>query len=276
MLEEVRAGAARIERVVGTTVGGRRFMDLAYADLGEGVTASACTAARCSRRCAAPRSAPARRVLAGAEVVQRRRMHELVDAGGATYGPYDLIVGADGARSTMRRFLGGARARSTSTAGARCGASSRTRRTPSTACSTSTSTARGGWRASCRPAPDAVSLFWSIRLDRHRGAAGGRACRRSATICCRWRRSRSRSWPACGRSTQLLPAAYRQVSLRALARRHARAARRRRARAQPAARPGREPRADGRRGAGRRAVARRVRARAAPRRRASTRSERGR
>src|SRR5262245_42571068 len=31
VLEEVRAGAARIERVVGTTIGGHRFMDLAYA-----------------------------------------------------------------------------------------------------------------------------------------------------------------------------------------------------------------------------------------------------
>ena len=30
VLDEVRAGAARIERVVGTTVGGRRFMDLAW------------------------------------------------------------------------------------------------------------------------------------------------------------------------------------------------------------------------------------------------------
>jgi len=37
VLEEVEAGAARIEQVVGTTVGGRRFMDLAYADLAEGV-----------------------------------------------------------------------------------------------------------------------------------------------------------------------------------------------------------------------------------------------
>src|SRR3954452_10571984 len=31
VLDEVRVGAARVERVVGTTVGGRRFMELAYA-----------------------------------------------------------------------------------------------------------------------------------------------------------------------------------------------------------------------------------------------------
>src|SRR4051794_39707248 len=37
VLDEVTAGAARISEVVGTTIGGRRFMDLAYAGLGEGV-----------------------------------------------------------------------------------------------------------------------------------------------------------------------------------------------------------------------------------------------
>ncbi len=40
----------------------------------------------------------------GAEVVDYRD-GVLTDAGGASYGPYDLVVGADGARSTMRRFL---------------------------------------------------------------------------------------------------------------------------------------------------------------------------
>ena len=104
VLEEVRAGAARIERVVGTTVEGRRFMDLAYAGLGRahglGVHRGALFTAL---RGAAER--------AGARVLRGRRGGaapadpSLVDAGGATYGPYDLIVGADGARSTMRRFL---------------------------------------------------------------------------------------------------------------------------------------------------------------------------
>ena len=71
---------------------------------GRASTASACTAARCSPRCAARRERAGAVLLPGVEVVQRRG-GALIDAGGARYGPYDLLVGADGARSTMRRFL---------------------------------------------------------------------------------------------------------------------------------------------------------------------------
>jgi len=104
ILDEVSAGAARIDHVVGTTVGGRRFMDLSYAGLGEGrhglgVHRGALFAALC--RAAKDAGAV---LMPGVEVVQRHG-GALVDAGGATYGPYDLLVGADGARSTMRRFL---------------------------------------------------------------------------------------------------------------------------------------------------------------------------
>ena len=206
-------GAARIERVVGTTVDGRRFMDLAYAGLGEGVTASACTAARCSRRCAGAAER------AGARAAGRRRGRRsarggaLVDAGGATYGPYDLIVGADGARSTMRRFLPRARAHPRAPLGRAVGRLPGSRRTRSTACSTSTSTARGGWPASCRPAASAVSLFWSIRLDRIeavRAAGLDGVPRRSAVA--RARRGAAR-WRDLRSFDQLLPASYRQVSL---------------------------------------------------------------
>jgi 2-polyprenyl-6-methoxyphenol hydroxylase-like FAD-dependent oxidoreductase len=104
VLEEIRSGAARIDHVVGTTVDGRRFMDLSYSGLGEGrhglgVHRGALFAALCG----AARGAGA--VLMGGVEVVARRGGSLVDAGGATYGPYDLLVGADGARSTMRRFL---------------------------------------------------------------------------------------------------------------------------------------------------------------------------
>src|SRR3954451_6155756 len=101
VLAEVRAGAARIERVVGTTVSGHRFMDLAYAgEHGLGVHRGALFAALLG---AAQRAGA--RLRAGVEVVDRRG-GVLVDAQGREHGPYDLLIGADGARSTMRRFLG--------------------------------------------------------------------------------------------------------------------------------------------------------------------------
>src|SRR4051794_22564690 len=102
VLEEVRAGATRIERVVGTTVGGRRFMDLAYGadEYGLGVHRGALFTALLG---AAERAGA--RLRPGVEVVDRRG-GVLIDAAGREHGPYDLIVGADGARSTMRRFLG--------------------------------------------------------------------------------------------------------------------------------------------------------------------------
>jgi 2-polyprenyl-6-methoxyphenol hydroxylase-like FAD-dependent oxidoreductase len=105
VLEEVRAGAARIERIVGTTVDGRRFMDLAYSQLGEGVHGLGVHRGALFKALRGAAERAGATLLAGAEVVDRRG-NALVDAGGATYGPYDLIVGADGARSTMRRFVG--------------------------------------------------------------------------------------------------------------------------------------------------------------------------
>src|SRR4051812_16432892 len=102
VLDEVVAGASVVSRVVGTTVGGRRFMDLAYppGSSGLGVARGALFEAL---RGAATRAGAV--LLPGAEIVGRQG-GVLLDAGGASYGPFELIVGADGARSTMRRFLG--------------------------------------------------------------------------------------------------------------------------------------------------------------------------
>ena len=66
VLDEVRAGAARIERVVGTTVEGRRFMDLAYSGWSHGLGVHR-GALFTALRGAAERAGA--RVLAGAEVV---------------------------------------------------------------------------------------------------------------------------------------------------------------------------------------------------------------
>src|SRR4051794_1344840 len=101
VLEEVLGGASVVSRVVGTTVRGRRFMDNAYpaGSFGLGVARGALFEALRDAALAAGAA-----LTPGVEVV-RRGGGGLVAAGGARHGPYDLIVGADGARSTMRRFV---------------------------------------------------------------------------------------------------------------------------------------------------------------------------
>ena len=198
-------------------------------------------------------------LLPGVEVV-RRQDRTLFDAGGARYGPYGRIVGADGARSTMRRFLG-VRARIHEH---RWGALWGVFEDPADTFSGTLDQYFDGAKRMAGFLPtgsSAVSLFWSIRLDRIEAvrAAGIDAFRADLLSLA------PVAEPLLGGLTsmdQLLPASYRQVSLAALARRDARAAGRRGARAQPAARPGREPGADGRGGARRRRVAGRVRGRA--------------
>jgi 2-polyprenyl-6-methoxyphenol hydroxylase-like FAD-dependent oxidoreductase len=207
VLEEVREGAARIDRVIGTTVGGRRFMDLAYGgEYGLGVHRGALFEALRGAALAA-----GARVLAGAEVVQRRRVHELVDAGGASYGPYDLIVGADGARSTVRRFLP-YRARIHEH---RWGALWGVFEDPANAFHGVLDQYFDGARRMAGFLPtggDAVSLFWSIRIDRidaarAAGLAAFRADLLSLAPVAEPLMDSLRSFD------QLLPASYRQISL---------------------------------------------------------------
>ncbi len=199
VLDEVRAGAARIERVVGTTVDGRRFMDLAYADAhGLGVHRGALFSAL---RGAAERAGAT--LLPGVEVV-RRQDRTLIDAGGARYGPYGRLVGADGARSTMRRFLG-VRARIHEH---RWGALWGVLPDPSDTFGATLDQYFDGARRMAGFLPTGAG-------ESHRGAADPRprafrcsgrsgstastrcalrASTRSGPICARWRRWRSRSW----------------------------------------------------------------------------------
>ncbi len=104
VLDEITAGATRVTEVHGTTVAGRRFMDLAYERIGAGVHGLGVHrgALFSALRGAAERAGAT--ILPGVEIVHRAD-RTLIDAGGARFGPYDRIVGADGARSTMRRFL---------------------------------------------------------------------------------------------------------------------------------------------------------------------------
>jgi 2-polyprenyl-6-methoxyphenol hydroxylase-like FAD-dependent oxidoreductase len=210
VLDEIRAGAARIDHVVGTTVDGRRFMDLAYAGLGEGrhglgVHRGALFAALRG----AARDAGAV-LMPGVEVVQRHG-GALIDAGGATYGPYDLLVGADGARSTMRRFLP-VRARIHEH---RWGALWAVLPDPAGTFDGRLDQYFDGARRMVGflpTGPNAVSLFWSVRMDRVAAvrAAGIDAFRAELLELA------PAAEPIAGglRSIdQLLPASYRQVSL---------------------------------------------------------------
>ena len=135
----------------------------------------------------------------------------LIDAGGARYGPYDLIVGADGARSTMRRFLGVARAHPRAPLGRAVGRSSRTRSDAFDGALDQYFDGAGRMAGFLPTGPGGVSLFWSVRLDRIEAvrAAGVEAFR--ARPAARWRRAAS--FLASDSMDQLLPASYRQVSL---------------------------------------------------------------
>lgn len=205
VLERVLAGAARIDRVVGTTVRGRRFMDLAYeGEHGLGVHRGALFSAL--REAAAEAGV---RVLAGAEIVDYRPEGVLVDAGGASYGPYDLVVGADGARSTMRRFLG-VRARVLEH---RWGALWGVFEDPGGVFGHELDQYFDGASRMAGFLPTgsgAVSLFWSIRLDRIAAvrAAGADAFRRELVGL-----APVASELAIPSMDVLLPASYRQVSL---------------------------------------------------------------
>jgi 2-polyprenyl-6-methoxyphenol hydroxylase-like FAD-dependent oxidoreductase len=205
VLERVRAGAARIDRIVGTNAHGRRFMDMAYAgEHGLGVHRGALFSAL---RDAALEAGV--RIRPGTEVVGYRPEGVLVDAAGATHGPYDLVVGADGARSTMRRFLG-VRARVLEH---RWGALWGVFDDPRGLFSNELDQYFDGASRMAGFLPTgagAVSLFWSVRLDRVAAvrAAGADAFRRELTTLAPV--ATELSIPS---MDALLPASYRQVSL---------------------------------------------------------------
>ncbi len=105
VLEAVRQRAARIDRLLGVTVAGRRVLDLEYRDLdtslhGLGVTRGALFGAllHSLRESGAV-------IAEGREIRSVRDGAEgafVVDAAGREEGPFDLVVVCDGARSVLR------------------------------------------------------------------------------------------------------------------------------------------------------------------------------
>src|SRR3954451_4726966 len=204
VLDEVLAGAARVERILGTTIAGKRFMDLTYpgAEFGLGVHRGALFAALLG---AAERAGAVLRP--GVEIVARSG-GTLTAAGGARFGPYDLIVGADGARSPLRRFLG-VRPRVLEH---RWGALWGIFEDPDTAFPAMDQYFDGAGRmAGFLPTgTGGVSLFWSVRLDR---IAAVRAAGVDAFRADLFDLVPQASFLALESMEQLLPASYRQVSL---------------------------------------------------------------
>ena len=232
----------------------RPLVDLPYArDRSRGCTGSARTAASCSRRCSRrARGAGRDDALRRGDRVARRSM--AAGAGSSTTAARDT----DRSTSSSPRM-------------AACASSTRTRRGSSPdGLSVGRAVARRRRHRASRPSARiyqivdgartmlgflptghragqrhvaVVSLFWSIRADRVDAwrAAGSR---RGATRCCASSRAPT---PILDRVTNLesvLFTRYRDVAMRAVARRSDRVHRRCRARDEPAARPGREPRAD--------------------------------
>src|SRR3954469_25538978 len=163
ILGRVRTGANRIERVVGTTASGRRFMDLRYGDLRPGLHGLGVHRGALFAALLAAAEGEGAVLHAGVEVVWRRG-GVLGAAAGSGRGPYDLIVGADGARSTLRRFLG-VRARVHEH---RWGALWGIFEDPDTAFPALDQYFDGAGRmAGFLPTGTrGVSLFWSVRVDR--------------------------------------------------------------------------------------------------------------
>jgi 2-polyprenyl-6-methoxyphenol hydroxylase-like FAD-dependent oxidoreductase len=210
VLERVRAGAARIDRVVGTTLEGRRFMDLRYGDLRPGLYGLGVHRGALFEALRDAALAEGAQLRAGVEIVWRRGAR-LGDADGAQHGPYDLIVGADGARSTLRRFVG-VRARVREH---RWGALWGVFDDPQGAFGGELDQYFDGTARMAGFLPTgrgAVSLFWSVRLDRIPAVrAAGLAAFEADLVSLAPRAAALLG--GLGSMDDLLPAAYREVHL---------------------------------------------------------------
>jgi len=106
LLEQVLAHGAVVERLFGDTPCGRAVMDMRYAGL-DGRLAGVGLQRGALFSILADAFAGHREVRSGTSIVELRDDGRvLVDAGGRRYGPYDLVVVADGAGSLLRGQVG--------------------------------------------------------------------------------------------------------------------------------------------------------------------------
>jgi 2-polyprenyl-6-methoxyphenol hydroxylase-like FAD-dependent oxidoreductase len=105
LLDDVLAAGARVERVVGATVGGRAVLDLHYGELRDGLFGLGIHRGSlfgALREALDEAGVPVRCATTVTAVTDDGRVRT-VEHG--ELGPYDLVVGADGARSAVRDAL---------------------------------------------------------------------------------------------------------------------------------------------------------------------------
>lgn len=107
LLEPALAFGARIDRLDGRDLGGRRPMNMAYSSWRAGGFGLGVHRASLFKLLHDAVSACGIEVRTGAEIVSFDRLHSptLTDAVGRTHGPFDLVVVADGSASRLRASL---------------------------------------------------------------------------------------------------------------------------------------------------------------------------
>ncbi|MEQ9617427.1 MAG: NAD(P)/FAD-dependent oxidoreductase [Phycisphaerales bacterium] len=172
--ERLGALASRVERLLGTSPDGRRVLDISYADLspelvGWGLQRSAIHDALMDRMQEA--GVIVRPGVCAVNTMHTVRGASFTDLNGETHGPFDLLIVADGARSVLRGRSGLSRRDRQYAWGALwfIGETSEAI-DPAVLRQHYGGTSRMlGFLPSGRAgdgAPERVSLFWSVRIDR--------------------------------------------------------------------------------------------------------------
>jgi 2-polyprenyl-6-methoxyphenol hydroxylase-like FAD-dependent oxidoreductase len=101
LLDQVIEGGARVDRLRGVTARGRKVLDLAYADLAPDLFGLGVTRGVLFEALFGAVSERGIELRLGVEI-DHAENGTLRDTAGASHGPFDLVVAADGARSQLR------------------------------------------------------------------------------------------------------------------------------------------------------------------------------